>query len=65
LAIHSLTGLASNVTAVPAAATSRSPRTRAVAHGEIRRRAPALTIGASVVPMSTAATTGNRTGRLK
>ena len=36
LAIHSLTGLASNVTAVAAAMRRMAPRATAVAQGEIR-----------------------------
>jgi hypothetical protein len=35
--------------------SARSPSAMAVAHGETRWRAPALTIGASVVPMIDAA----------
>jgi hypothetical protein len=53
------------VRAAPAAITSTAARARAVTHGEMRWRAAALTIGASVVPIRTAATTGRRMGRQK
>src|SRR5229473_8384386 len=63
-AIHSASGLASRVTAPPAAASSTAPRTSAVTQGEIRWRAAALTSGASVVPITSAAATGS-SGRAK
>src|SRR6516162_1679512 len=65
LAIHSLTGWASSVTAAPAAARRAAPRTTAVTQGEMRRRATPLTRGASVVPITSAAVTGSRSGRQK
>src|SRR6516162_1637099 len=65
LAIHSATGLASRVAAAPAAARSTAPRASAIIQGEIRWRAAALTIGASVVPITNAATTGSSSGREK
>src|SRR5229473_7405315 len=64
-AIHSASGLASRVTAPPAAASSTAPRTSAVTQGEIRWRAAALTSGASVVPITSAAATGSSSGRAK
>ena len=65
LAIHSLTGLESKVTAVPARPRRSAPSAVAVAHGDTRWRAAALTMGASVVPITSAATTGSKIGRQK
>ena len=49
--------------AVPATARRTTPSMIALTHGEMRQRAPAFTIGASVVPITSAAVTGSRTGR--